>query len=329
MSERSMLRGRRALLLGALLSAVAGAAALPAVADAAPAYQIIDLGLGDNSQATAVNDRGHVTGEHQNHPFLWRNGQVTDLFPNGEIGDVFDINNRDEIVGTRPLNGTTHGFLWRAGVVTDLVPLPGGATSFASAINDHGVVVGTSGVPGGGLHAVRWQDGVPTDLGVLPGGGTISIARDINRFGVVVGQSQIDGFNSVAVRWTRAGEIQALTTTKGTTATALNDFGDVTGIVSGSTVHGFFLHKGEFTEIPAPPGPLFPSLQPVGINNRAQIVGNANADAFVWQRGQLTTLPTLLAASIANDINNHGLIVGQSSTSRDFDPKVHAVIWKR
>jgi probable HAF family extracellular repeat protein len=310
--------GRRWVVLTAvLMGALAGVAAVPAAASTASGYRIVDLGAGDNSNATAINDRGHIVGQRESGPFLWRDGQFIDILPAGEFGNVTDINNRDEVVGTHSVSGVTHGFLWRAGVVTDLGTLPGGEESFASAINDFGDIVGSSS-----RHAFRWRDGVMTDLGVLPGASD-SGAADINVFGVIVG-----GSGGVAVRWAPNGDIQPLTTTP-SSAVAVNDFGDITGTIFDSTSDGFFWHRGRLTVIPAPPAPFFPNLQPNGINNRSQTVGSANADAFVWQRGHLTTLPTLASTSIASDINNHGLIVGTSAAGTGFPAQFRAVLWKR
>src|SRR4051812_823308 len=59
--------------------------------------------------------------------------------------------------------------------VVDLGTL-GGAESHAVAVDDDGVVVGTSQVAGGAVHAFRWGDGALTDLGTLGGGGSRPVA---------------------------------------------------------------------------------------------------------------------------------------------------------
>lgn len=317
MSGRSMLGRRRVLLLGALMTAVAGASAVPAIADASPGFRVVDLGLGDNSEAHAINDRGHVVGQRDSRPFLWRDGQVTDLLPAGEFGNATDINNNDEVVGDR--NG--RAFLWRRGVLTDLGTLPGGSNSFATAINDRGDIVGSSNTALG-PRAFRWRDGVLTDLGIIPGEFNYSRAYDINKFGVVVGESGF--FNTVAVRW-RNDAIQPLTD-QFTTAVTINDHGDIAGYYQAGIPRGFLWHRGELTEIPGPPGVMF--FRPKAMNDRRQIVGGTDAEAFLWQRGQLTLLPQLVSTSGAQDINDRGQIVGFSSVRTD-GLNYHAVLWTR
>ena len=54
----------------------------------------------------------------------------------------------------------------------------------------------------------------------------------------------------------------------------------------------------------------------LGINNHAQVVGNTDFDAFLWQRGRLTALPHLVSTSSAADINNRGQVVGIAKTAR-------------
>ena len=60
--------------------------------------------------------------------------------------------------------------------------------SFASAIKENGLVVGSSDTPTGDSHALLWQDGVMTDLGTL--GGKTSDVRTVNERGQIVGTSQ-------------------------------------------------------------------------------------------------------------------------------------------
>jgi probable HAF family extracellular repeat protein len=310
-----MLGRRRILVLGALLGSVAGAAVSPAVADASPAFRVVDLGMGDNSEAHAINDLGHVVGVRDGRPFLWRDGQAIDLLPDGERGDATDINDSDEIVGNR--NG--RAFLWRAGVLTDLGTPPGGFNSFATGINDSGDIAGWSNT-GLGTRAFRWRAGVMTDLGVIPGQFNGSRALGINKFGVAVGDS---GFmNTVAVRW-RTDVIEPLTD-QFTTAVSINDHGDIAGFFWTGLPRGFLWHRGEFTEIPGLPGEMF--FRPTAMNNRRQIVGNTDFQAFLWQRGQLVVLPQLAGTSGARDVNNRGQIVGFSAARSD-GLNYHAVLW--
>lgn len=296
------------LVLPAVLTT---ALSFPATAVAAPVWRVVDLGAGDNSVATAVNDLGHVVGERDGRAFLWRHGTFTDLGPGGAM----DVNNRDEVVGWY-FGGA---FRWRDGVRTEL-----GAFSQAAAINDRGEVVGTS-LAG---HALHWRAGVTTDLGsAYPYG---SAAYDINDRGQVVGVVQEGpNYEEAPVRWWHGG-LTRLHEPRGQSV-AVSDSGVVTGIHWGSWgTAGFVWRRGEFVAIPVPPPTPsgFTFLQPYGVNDRAQVVGSSSEGAFLWQNGRTTVLPNLVSMSAAYDINDRGQVVGSSSVQQD-GLNQHAVLWTR
>jgi probable HAF family extracellular repeat protein len=324
-----MLGRRCAVVAVALTGVLAGAVPLPAAAGAGPAYRIIDLGIGDNSYAYAINDFGHVAGYRNGNAFLWRNGRVTDLLPPGGFGSAADVNNRDEVVGSHSVNGSTHAFLWRRGVLTDLGVLPGGTNSSAQAINDSGDIVGWSDTTpdGHAVHAFRWRDGVMTDLGIVPGGFS-SAANDVNGAGLIVGNSVGSAGIGVAAEWPPGGTIQPLTDAP-SAANAVNDLGDVTGHYFGGRgkVEGFLLHGGALIEIPHPPDEF--ALTPYGINDRLQIVGATLDDAFLWQDFRLTMLPHVGGGAAAYDINDRGRIVGASAVGSGTEFHTRAVLWTR
>jgi hypothetical protein len=68
------------------------------------------------------------------------------------------VNGYDEVVGElSPAGQPTNAFRWTSGTQMQVLPgLPGSLRSSATAINDHGVVVGRSDVGGGLPHAVYW-----------------------------------------------------------------------------------------------------------------------------------------------------------------------------
>lgn len=217
--------------------------------------------------------------------FLWRDGRLTDLGIDG-FSTAEDVNNRDEVVGSRFTGEGAHAFLWRRGQVVDIGTLPGGSNSYAQAVNDRGEVVDWSEISGGTIHAFHWYRGVLTDLGV---GGQYSLAYDIDNVGRVVGT-----FNDAAASWWH-GRVSTLHS--GTySATAISRSGAITGraVGVGGLSAGFLQWRGRYVVIPQPPGELgMTFLEPAGVNSGRQVVGSSSAGAFVWERGRTTFLPAL------------------------------------
>ena len=153
------------------------------------------------SSANAINDRGQVVGYSSAsnngpvHAFLFSDGFMRDL---GTLGGIFslgdsvavDVNEAGHVVGyaTEPGSSTSHAFLFDGSQMHDLGTLPEGRSSYPSAINNSGQVVGYADTSSGDQHAFLYSEGVLTDLGTLPGH-TASFATSINESGVVLGYS--------------------------------------------------------------------------------------------------------------------------------------------
>lgn len=104
-------------------------------------------------KAADINDLGHVVGS-----MIGPGGQVAYLWdgdtytlierPAWATGIVAaSINNSDQVVGTvfNHLTGPSHAFAWEAGVLTDVDALIEGEYSGAHAVDERGVICGSSG----------------------------------------------------------------------------------------------------------------------------------------------------------------------------------------
>src|SRR5215467_13349558 len=97
---------------------------------------------------------------------------------------VHGVNASGQVVGElgRPHGAETHAFFWqRSGGIRDMGILAGGDYSAAFAINDSGLVAGTSNTSTS-MHAFSWTlAGGLTDLGTLPGTDASSAAAINNQ----------------------------------------------------------------------------------------------------------------------------------------------------
>jgi probable HAF family extracellular repeat protein len=235
-------------------------------------HNLGSLHRGLATEAYGINAAGAVVGESMTasgfgHAFLWVpdqregvRGTMHDLgTPHGQaISTASAINGHGTIVGSS-LNAKFSGgraFVWRpsrphatTGTMTEL-PQPRGVTgSGATAINNHGLIVGTMDTAGGQPHAFLF-DTAMHDLGTLPGD-TESFPHGINSHGVVVGYSASENTPLTAVMWT-AGKIINLNRFLPPRARAAGVFlnvaygisnkGQIAGVaIVGGYLHGFLL----------------------------------------------------------------------------------------
>jgi len=228
----------------------------------------------------------------------------------GNNGEATAINNRGEVAGFAENSSPDPGcpapqvlhfkpVVWEKGVIHKLPTLGGHPDGVAFMINENGQAVGGSGtcvtfnpidlynlVP---VHALLWEKGKATDLGNL--GGTTgqaggNIALDINNQGQVVGNSDLAGDTTFhAFLWTKRTGTQDLGTLSGDVASlsiSINDAGSVVG---------------------------------------ASLDTNFNPRAFLWEKGVMTDLNTLIAGDsplyllTGCSINSRGEIIGLGLTS--------------
>jgi len=262
--------------------------------------RITDLGTfgGNESLANAVNNRGQVVALSTNaipdpfdfygfgtqmHAFLWQNGVMRDL---GTIGDGPDsiaywVNESGQVAGfsyinstPNPLTGvpTMHPFLWENGTMRDLGTIGGTQVFQLNGLNERGQVVGSMTLADEDSHHVHpflWDGKALLNLGTL--GGDLGEANWLNNAGEVVGHAD--------------------------TSLACRNGGRPLG-------HAFFWKNGLMRDLGSVPGidPLDGLSAANSINSKTQIVGESNScdgsidDAFLWEKGSMADLNTLVPA---------------------------------
>ncbi|HEX7525679.1 MAG TPA: DUF3466 family protein, partial [Gaiellaceae bacterium] len=204
--------------------------------------------------------------------------------------------------------------------VVDLGTL-GGNSSVAAALNDSGVVVGTSRLPGSEVtHAFRFSGGRMRDLGTLPGKEN-SAAAAVNSAGEVAGTSWRNE-STEAFRSDSGG----LSTVQGpspatplSTATGIDDAGGVVGSVAGT---GPGAKPVGVSSGPAGAHPFDQAgpATPTGVSSTGDVVGSVRAGAasraFVEHGGVTKELGTLGpgGSSVASAVNDAGMVVGWSTS---------------
>jgi probable HAF family extracellular repeat protein len=294
----------------------------------------VDLGTlgGFTSEGHSINLSGQIVGaadlaDNTSHAFLVNNGgTLQDL---GTLGGASStataINDNGVIIGDSDLaGGGTSAFIITNGVMTSLGNL-GANYSSAFALNNNALVVGQSSVASGGTNAFAYFNGVLSNLGTL--GGDYSAAFAVNDTGEIVGESTVNGTDTHGFVYV-GGTMTDVATLGGTFSTAylVNSASQAVGLSSTADdveYHGFVYANGTMTDLGTLGGPV--SL-PNAINSKGQIVGESFTDtgvdrAFLWEKGTLTDLNTLLPANSGWElqsalfINDAGRIVGVGTSN--------------
>ncbi len=276
---------------------------------------------------------------------------ITNLGEPGINSFASDINDLGQVVGAHCSgSGSCVAFHWQDSVMTEL-PSLGGDYTVAFAINESGMVLGSSDavvcptVPPGWPdrcfiernHTVIWENGTIIDLGqVTPAGNQMNRAKQaINESGQIIVNGVLSpGRVRTAYLW-EDGVFINLGTLGGSSseARALNDVGQVVGVsaTAGGEVHPFLWQNGVMIDLGTLGGS---NCDAFNVNNLSQVVGycttpNGVGDAFLWQEGVMTDLGILEGGqpsqSRAYHINDVGQVVGRS---KNVDWWRHAFFWE-
>lgn len=220
----------------------------------------------------------------------------------------------------------------------------GGTYARAYAINNSGQIVGVSRTAAGVQRATYWEKisattwSIPSPLSAATGE-TQSGAAGINDAGVIAGWTYSAGNDGDPVRWLSSLSTPENLGSFGREAGGINLAGQILGTMPEpataefeATTHGFLWDNGVITDLGDLGGR---QSQAFRINSAGDIVGYSRVTpypggrtrAVVWKAGVITELPMLpggTADAMARNINDAGVIVGQSPNAAG---ETHAVRW--
>jgi probable HAF family extracellular repeat protein len=146
-----------------------------------------------------INDGGSIVGSRDGHAFVLNTttSEVTNLVGSG--GVAYSINNHDQIVGFRIVDGHYRATLWQPdGSIVDLGTPGNHVSSVARSINDNEQIVGYSlDEYGWEQDAFYWEDEAIQAIG--PSGN--NDAFDINNSGQVIGTNEVGDHIASSFIW--------------------------------------------------------------------------------------------------------------------------------
>jgi probable HAF family extracellular repeat protein len=331
---------------GTLLAFVA-VLAVRAGGPAPTLYAVTNLGPGFALNANNPDEDGKfsVVGATFD-PDVGIRATVWTLTVNGAVEDVFiydkglgaslavDVNDDGMVV----IGADLGNFVDVPGVGLKLLP----SAQVAAAINNDGVVAGSiAGPPGTSSVGAVWRvDGTGATFGPVianAGPGAAFKPNDVNDEGTLAGFYFIavsDSSSAAVAEFDRSGALDLrnlgvlLPGDSGAEAFAINSHGTFVGSSFGMTETAFLRKPGQqgLTSLGDLGGG---SSSAAGINDDDQVVGfsfiNANVTVgFIWQKGKMTDLNSVLAAplndtiDVANGITNTGHIVGGLDSGSAF-----------
>jgi len=246
-------------------------------------YDVVDVGTlgGDETFVHAINDLNQIAGGSRNENgewrlFLWEDGEMTDL--GADLVGPEDMNNNGLIVGWYDWRAKC----WYNGELYDLGTF-GGHYSWASAVNDDGIIVGWAENESLVRHAALgnisgWQIDIGSNWPME------SYATGINEDGVVCGYVRTGYNNFTSFLWDN-GEITILWEPSLDEQYYARDINDEYSIV-GDLYHDWdppWPHTDGWIWNPDTGGHLLPELTGYGEVDYTEVVANNNAGTIVGQ----------------------------------------------
>jgi probable HAF family extracellular repeat protein len=281
-----------------------------------------DVPANQTAAATAINEAGQVVGNiYYSTAFLWQNGTRTSL---GHLGGgssfVADINDDGVAVGSSytdeltPLGLMQHPFAWQNGVMTNLGLLAGDEDGGASAVNNFGQIVGSSGRTDPETYesfyrAFVYSNGVMT---ALPVPSSEAYAGDINDAGIVVGSMRAGGGFSNFHGWVYVDGVVTNLNTLIPAGTGLH-VAYATGINNaGQIAATAFDAQGHYHAVLLTPGDGPPPTPAVSIGDVTVFEGNTGTRSagFLLTISPMTSSAVTVSYSTAN---------GTATAGTDYD----------
>jgi uncharacterized membrane protein len=242
--------------------------------------------------------------------------------------DVRGLNNRGEVVGQRNSPDGQSAVLWSDGVSTDLRSVINPAANYieATGINDRSQVAGFYLAPDTGVFRGFLLDrGEVTEVEGPPGAAGVFLGTLNDREQILGSAYYADGSEASFIY--EDGSLRLLDPSF--SPVDLNVSGTLAGTQFSESRRAAIWRDGVITPIAADPS------SGSDINDRGQVIGSlvqtTGSRAFVWERGRVIVLPALLAdqtSSWANDINNAGRIVGETTRNQPgSSTQQFATVW--